>query len=100
MVTGQFPNYEAVLPKDNHRSVVVDREELATAIRRVSLLADDKSRSIQLLLDNNKLDIRSSNSTSERPETNWIRIIPRERSRSDLTASTFWSFWQLPRIPP
>ncbi len=62
MVTGQFPNYEAVLPKDNHRSVVVDREELATAIRRVSLLADDKSRSIQLLLDNNKLDIRSSNS--------------------------------------
>ena len=62
MVTGQFPNYEAVLPKDNHRSVVLDRDEIATAIRRVSLLADNKSHSIQLLLDDNKLEIRSSNS--------------------------------------
>ena len=61
MVTGQFPNYEAVLPKENHRSVVLDREELATAIRRVSLLADNKSHTVQLVLDNNKLVIRSSN---------------------------------------
>ena len=61
MVAGQFPNYEAVLPKENHRSVVLDREELATAIRRVSLLADNKSHTVQLVLDDNKLEIRSSN---------------------------------------
>ena len=62
MVTGQFPNYEAVLPKENHRSVVLDREELATAVRRVSLLADNKSHTVQFLLDNGKLKIQSSNS--------------------------------------
>lgn len=62
MITGQFPNYEAVLPKDNHQSVVLDREEFITAIRRVALLADNKSHTVQLLLDNNKLEIRSSNS--------------------------------------
>ena len=61
MLTGQFPNYEAVLPKDNHRSVVLDREEIATAIRRVALLADDKSHTVQFVVDDNKLVIQSSN---------------------------------------
>ena len=61
MVTGQFPNYEAVLPKGNRSSIIVDREEFAAAIKRVSLLADDKSHSIRLGLDNNKLEISSSN---------------------------------------
>ncbi len=61
MVTGQFPNYEAVLPKDNQLSIIMDREEFTAAIKRVSLLADDKSHSIRLVLDDNKLNISSSN---------------------------------------
>jgi DNA polymerase-3 subunit beta len=61
MLTGQFPNYEAVLPKDNNRSVVLNRDDIRSAIRRVSLLADDKSRSIRILLANNQLEISSNN---------------------------------------
>jgi DNA polymerase-3 subunit beta len=61
MMTGQFPNYEAVLPKDNRPSIIVDREEFAAAIKRVSLLADDTSRSIRIVLENNKLEISSRN---------------------------------------
>lgn len=61
MLTGQFPNYEAVLPKDNNRSVVLNREDIRSAIRRVSLLADDKSRSIRILLANNQLEVSSNN---------------------------------------
>lgn len=61
MLTGQFPNYEAVLPKENKQSIILDREELSSAIKRVSLLANDKSRSIRLVLENNKLEISSSN---------------------------------------
>jgi DNA polymerase-3 subunit beta len=61
MLTGQFPNYEAVLPKENNRALTLNREEITAAIRRVALLADDKSRAIKLLLSSNKLEISSSN---------------------------------------
>src|SRR5256714_2899032 len=39
-LTGQFPNYEAVLPRDNNKSVTVGCEELAGAIQRVAQFAD------------------------------------------------------------
>jgi DNA polymerase-3 subunit beta len=61
MLTGTFPNYEAVLPKEHNKTVILDREEMASAIKRVSLLADDKSRAIRMFLDNNKMEISSSN---------------------------------------
>jgi len=61
MLTGQFPNYEAVLPKENNKTVILDREEVTSAVKRVALLADDKSRAIRILLENNKLEISSSN---------------------------------------
>ncbi len=61
MLTGQFPNYEAVLPKENNKSVILNRDDIGAAIKRVSLLADDKSRSIRILLDENKMEISSSN---------------------------------------
>ncbi|PYR88158.1 MAG: DNA polymerase III subunit beta, partial [Acidobacteria bacterium] len=34
MLTGQFPNYEAVLPRNNECIVTVNREEIAAAIKR------------------------------------------------------------------
>ena len=33
-LTGQFPNYEAVLPKDNSKSIALHGDELAAAISR------------------------------------------------------------------
>lgn len=61
MLSGTFPNYEAVLPKEHNRTVILDREEMGAAIKRVSLLADEKSRSVRVFLDNNKMEISSSN---------------------------------------
>lgn len=61
MLSGTFPNYEAVLPKEHNKTVILDREEMTSAIKRVSLLADEKSRSVRLFLDNNKMEISSSN---------------------------------------
>jgi DNA polymerase III subunit beta len=60
MLTGQFPNYEAVLPKENKRFVELDRTGLTDAIRRVALLADERSRAIRFQLDKGKLEIFSS----------------------------------------
>ncbi len=61
MLTGQFPNYEAVLPKENNKTVILNREDFRAAIRRVSLLADDKSRSVRILLGNDRMEISSNN---------------------------------------
>src|SRR5262245_37571065 len=45
-LTGQFPNYEAVLPKDNNKSINLHGDDLAGAIARVSQFADERSRAV------------------------------------------------------
>ncbi|HYR86284.1 MAG TPA: DNA polymerase III subunit beta [Terriglobia bacterium] len=62
MLTGQFPNYEAVLPRGNDRSVTVNREEMAAAIKRVAILSDERSRTVKLALGNGSLEITASHS--------------------------------------
>jgi len=62
MLTGQFPNYEAVLPSGNDRSFIVDREEINAAIRRVSILSDERSRTVKLAMSNGTLEVTASHS--------------------------------------
>jgi DNA polymerase III subunit beta len=62
MLTGQFPNYEAVLPRNNDRIITVNREEIAAAVRRVAILSDERSRSVKLALTNGALEITASHS--------------------------------------
>src|SRR6266481_2077301 len=54
ILTGQFPNYEAVLPRDNNKTVVLDRAELSDAVRRVSQLADQRSHAVKLAVSDRK----------------------------------------------
>jgi DNA polymerase-3 subunit beta len=62
MLTGQFPNFEAVLPRGNDRTFPVDREEVAAAIRRVAILSDERSRTVKLAIGNGTLEITASHS--------------------------------------
>jgi DNA polymerase III subunit beta len=66
-LTGQFPNYEAVLPKDNSKSVTLHGEELSQAISRVAQFADERSRAVRLKLD--KGEIKLSASSTETGES-------------------------------
>src|ERR1044072_502511 len=61
MLSGQFPNYEMVMPKNNDRSAAFDTLSLNQAIRRVALMADDRSRAIRLHLTKEQLLISSQN---------------------------------------
>lgn len=63
-LTGQFPNYEAVLPKQNERTVRVRSEEVGAAIRRVAQFADERSHAIRLRLEADKIILTSSSSES------------------------------------
>lgn len=67
-LTGQFPNYEAVLPRDNNKTVSVRCEDIASAIQRVAQFADERSGAIRLRLDKNEIRISSSSSETGESE--------------------------------
>jgi DNA polymerase III subunit beta len=60
VLTGQYPNYEAVLPRDNSRVMDLDKAQMTDAIRRVALLADERSRAVRLEFSSGKMEIFSS----------------------------------------
>ena len=61
MLSGQFPNYEMVMPKNNDQTATFDTVALNQAIRRVALMADDRSHAIRLHLSKEQLLISSQN---------------------------------------
>lgn len=58
-LAGQFPNYEMVIPKNNDKSATFNSALLGQAIRRVALMADDRSRAIRFQLSSDNLHINS-----------------------------------------
>jgi len=61
IIESKFPNYQAVIPKENPNLLYIPREELSSAIRRVSLLSAERSKGIKFYLEKNKLRMFSSN---------------------------------------
>jgi DNA polymerase-3 subunit beta len=60
ILTGQFPNYEAVLPRENNKTVVLERAELTDAVRRVSQLADQRSHAVKFAVSKEGIEISAS----------------------------------------
>jgi DNA polymerase-3 subunit beta len=58
-LSGQFPNYELVLPKENNHRVAIERDRILSALRRVSLMADERSHAIKFELSDNQINITS-----------------------------------------
>ncbi len=69
-LTGNFPDYERVLPKEHPYTLVLQRDELRSAIERVAQFADERSRAIRFQILNGELKVHSSISeTGESEET-------------------------------
>ena len=56
-LSGNFPNYEMVMPKDNDKTVVFDLDEMKNAVRRISLMADERNRSIRMTVRPTEVEI-------------------------------------------
>src|SRR3984957_4029492 len=67
-LTGQFPNYEAVLPKDITKSIVLHGDELGAAISRVAQFADERSRAVRLRLEKGELKLSASSTETGESE--------------------------------
>ena len=59
-LTGNFPDYERVLPKEHPHSVEIKRDELRSAIERVSQFSDERSRAIRFQVLPGEVKVYSS----------------------------------------
>ncbi len=67
-LTGQFPNYEAVLPKDITKSVSIPGDDLGAAISRVAQFADERSHAVRLRLEKGELKLSASSTETGESE--------------------------------
>jgi DNA polymerase III subunit beta len=60
MIDGQFPAFERVIPKGNDKRIDFDRDRLTSAVKRVALLSNERSRAVKFQIDKGKVEIASS----------------------------------------
>src|ERR1051326_3480251 len=61
LIDVNFPNYMEVISRDNDRRVLVDRERLLSTIRRISLVANERTRAVRFDFAPGKLTVSSTN---------------------------------------
>jgi DNA polymerase III subunit beta len=61
LVEGEFPDYRQVIPSNTTTRVQANRDDLLAALRRISLLASERSRGVKLQFERGRLEISASN---------------------------------------
>jgi DNA polymerase-3 subunit beta len=61
LLTGKFPDYEKVIPEGNDKLLKFQCEPFVDVVRRVALLAAERSRAVKFALSDGALEISSSN---------------------------------------
>ena len=56
-IEGRFPNYNAVIPQNNHNKVIVDRQTIVNACKRVAVFANTGTSLLKLALSENQIKI-------------------------------------------
>jgi DNA polymerase-3 subunit beta len=67
-LTGNFPDFERVLPKSHTHQVEFEREDLRGSIERVAQFSDERSRAIKVRFSDNEATVYSSTSESGESE--------------------------------
>ncbi|MEM0896987.1 MAG: DNA polymerase III subunit beta [Verrucomicrobiota bacterium] len=60
LIDGNYPNYNQVIPDESKIRITLERETFLRVIQRVSLLASDKSNSVKLSFDDNRIEISAN----------------------------------------
>lgn len=71
LIDGKYPNYEAVIPKENPNKLVIDRTQFLSSVKRVSIFSNKTTHQIRLKIAGAELnisaeDIDYSNKAEER----------------------------------
>jgi DNA polymerase III subunit beta len=60
LIEGNYPNYRQVIPSEAKERITLERETLLNAVRRVALLASEKSNSVKLSFAKGNIDIAAT----------------------------------------
>jgi DNA polymerase-3 subunit beta len=71
LIDGKYPNYEAVIPKENPNKLLIDRSHILSSVRRVAIFSNKTTHQIRLKIAGTELnisaeDIDYSNKAEER----------------------------------
>ncbi len=61
VMEGTYPNYQQVIPKESAKKAVIERTALESALRRVVVLAKDKTNAVKVLLQHGSITLHTSN---------------------------------------
>jgi len=59
LVEGEYPKYENVIPLDNDKRLIVNKDELIAAAKRVSIFSNSFTHQVKFMIQGNKMDISS-----------------------------------------
>lgn len=68
LLSGEFPDYNSVIPKSNDKDIKVLRNSLMTALLHVALLTSERFKGVQFNISDGKLDIVLENPDIGRAE--------------------------------
>ncbi len=68
MLEGPFPDYTAVIPKNNDLTLTVDREAFVSAVRRVSITADRITSQICLGVEPGRMELSAEGTDGSRAQ--------------------------------
>lgn len=89
-LTGNFPNYEMVMPKDNDKTVVFDLADMKAAVRRISLMADERNRSIRMTVREGEVEVTAQSSE----EGEGQEFVPADYKGDEVTLGFNWQYLQ------
>jgi DNA polymerase-3 subunit beta len=75
LLTGQFPNYELVIPKEAARRVVVSAPVWREALRRVALLSDERSRAVRLQFSSSSMVLTAWRQNNDEEATEEVVVV-------------------------
>ena len=59
LIEGRYPNYNSVIPQNNPNIVLVDRNTLVNALKRVTPFSNDNSQLVRIHVENGKLTLNT-----------------------------------------
>jgi len=65
LIDGRFPDYEKVIPKNQDKSLIIDRHELQNTLNRAAILTNEKFRGVRLIVKKDLLSVSANNPDQE-----------------------------------
>ncbi len=68
LVEGDFPDYEGVIPQDNDRVIIINRDNLLGALKRANVITDPLTRMVKLRISPGSISIGTISEVGESSE--------------------------------